>query len=67
MWGCFEGGIVQTPVPPPPSTTEGRVQLWKQRIAEFPNLAPVAAAYLEIPRSAAQAERSFSLLGHSKN
>lgn len=49
---------------PPPSTTAGRVHWWKQRLAEFPRLAPVAIAYLLSPRSAAQAERTFSLLGH---
>ena len=32
---------------------------------EFPNLAPVAIAYLLAPRSSAAAERPFSLLGHS--
>ena len=30
----------------------------------FPQLASIATAYLSFPRSAAQAERSFSLLGH---
>ena len=31
---------------------------------KFPKLAPVAIAYLLSPRSAAAAERTFSLLGH---
>ena len=30
----------------------------------FPRLAPVAIAYLLTPKSSAQAERTFSLLGH---
>lgn len=49
---------------PAPTTTEGRIQWWKQRIASFPKLAPVAISYLLAPKSAAQAERSFSCLGH---
>ena len=38
----------------------------KLRMDQFPKLAPVAIAYLLSPQSAAQAERSFSLLGHTK-
>ena len=49
---------------PPPSTTAGPVHWWKSRLADFPSLAPVAIAYLLSPRSAAQAERTFSRLGH---
>ena len=37
---------------------------WKSRIADFPNLAPIAIAYLLFPKSSCQAERTFSLLGH---
>ena len=33
-------------------------------LQRFPNLAPVAIGYLLSPRSAGQAERTFSLLGH---
>ena len=46
------------------TTTQGRVDWWKSRRDLFPKLAPVAIAYLLTPRSAAQAERTFSLLGH---
>lgn len=46
------------------SSTLGRVNWWKARVAEFPQLAPVAVAYLLTPKSSAQAERTFSLLGH---
>lgn len=49
----------------PSSTTDGRVRWWKSRLADFPSLAPVAIAYLLTPRSAAQAERTFSRLGHN--
>ena len=49
---------------PAPTTTAGRVQWWLSRLTQFPNLAPIAVAYLVTPRSAAQAERTFSLLGH---
>lgn len=49
---------------PAPTTTAGRVEWWKGRVGEFPLLAPVAIAYLLTPRSSAQAERTFSLLGH---
>ena len=35
-------------------------------VAWVPRLASVAIAYLLTPRSAAQAERTFSLLGHVK-
>ena len=60
----WERYIVLPPQQPPPKSTAGRVQWWKQRLSEFPKLAPIAIAYLLTPRSAAQAERSFSLLGH---
>lgn len=60
----WEQYIVQQPQQPPPDTTAGRVQWWKERLGQFPKLAPVAIAYLSAPRSASQAERSFSLLGH---
>ena len=49
---------------PPPKTTMGRIEWWKVRRDNFPKLAPIAIAYLQTPRSAAQAERAFSLLGH---
>ena len=34
------------------------------RFHQFPRLSPVAIAYLLTPKSAARAERSFSLIGH---
>ena len=40
----------------------GRVTWWKSRISLFPNLAPVAIAYLLTPRSAVQADRTFIIL-----
>lgn len=46
------------------TTTQGRVDWWKSRLDLFPKLAPLAIAYLLTPRSAARAERTFSLLGH---
>ena len=49
---------------PPPTTTAARVHWWRVRMQDFPKLAPVCIAYLLAPRSAAQAERMFSLLGH---
>ena len=49
---------------PPPSSTAGRIAWWKARLLAFPTLAPVAIAYLQTPRSSAQSERTFSLLGH---
>ena len=49
---------------PAPTTMEGRVQWWKQRVGSFPKLAPVAIAYLLAPKSAAQAEHTFSCLSH---
>ena len=62
----WEKYLTLPPQCPPPSTTVGKVQGWKTRFAQFPRLAPVAIAYLVTPRSAAQAERSFSLLGNNK-
>ena len=50
---------------PLPQTTSGRVDWWAHRLSQFPSLAPIAAAYLRFPRSSAQAERTFSLLGHT--
>ena len=50
---------------PAPSSTSGRIDWWKSRLADFPTLAAVAIAYLLTPRSSSQAERSFSLLGHT--
>eukprot|EP00668_Euglena_longa_P023426 GGOE01029271.1.p1 GENE.GGOE01029271.1~~GGOE01029271.1.p1 ORF type:complete len:149 (+),score=9.30 GGOE01029271.1:254-700(+) len=49
---------------PKPTTTAGRVAWWKARLREFPSLAPVAIAHLLAPRSATQAERTFSCLRH---
>lgn len=54
---CFQWHV---PVP------TGRINWWKSRLADFPTLAPVAIAYLLTPSSSAQAERSFSLLGHKR-
>ena len=51
---------------PAPSSIAGRISWWKARLADFPALAPVAIAYLAVPRSSAQAERTFSLLGHKQ-
>ena len=62
----WEQYIAHMPPLPSPTTTLGRVAWWKQRIGVFPTLAPVAVGYLLTPRSAAQSERTFSLLGHSE-
>ena len=55
---------MRAPVPLP-LTTSGRVDWWAHRLDQFPTLAPIAAAYLRFPRFSAQAERTFSLLGHT--
>ena len=46
--------------------TAGSVEWWKARVADFPNLAPLARAFLLFPRSSALTERTFSFLGHAQ-
>ena len=62
----WEKYMTLPPQQPAPTTTSGRVEWWRSRVTDFPNLAPVAIAYLKTPRSAAQPEHTFSLLGHNQ-
>ena len=60
----WEKYIILPAQQPPPTTTAGRVEWWKNRLGDFPVLGPLAIAYVQFPRSAARSERTFSLVGH---